>query len=82
MIAVESEGISFYILDVEFGSQACYFNETFFESTNDANHTKEEDFCTKGINETKLNETICRSTEYCYWDYSGGGIEYQVLANL
>ena len=26
------------------------------------------------------NETICKDTEQCYWDYSGSGIEYQILA--
>jgi len=61
-------------IDVEFGNLACYFNETF-ESSDDANHTK-ADFC-KNENTT---EAICKDTEYCYWDYSGSGIEYQVLA--
>lgn len=60
--------------DVEFGNLACYFNETF-ESSDDDNHTK-ADFC-KNENTT---EAICKDTEYCYWDYSGSGIEYQVLA--
>ena len=26
------------------------------------------------------NETTCGDTNYCYWNYSGSGIEYQVLA--
>jgi len=59
--------------DVGFGNLACYFNETF-DSTDDANHTR-ENFC-----KDEENDTICQNTEYCYWDYSGSGIEYQVLA--
>jgi len=65
--------------DVEFGSKACYFNETF-ESSDDVNRTKYH-FC-KDINEDldETDESLCNNTEYCYWDYSGSGIEYQVLA--
>ena len=61
------------ISDVEFGNLACYFNETFADQ-DDVNGTQEQ-FC----KDTK-DETICKNTEQCYWDYSGSGIEYQILA--
>jgi len=59
--------------DVKFGNLACYFNETFADQ-DDANGTLEQ-FC----KDTKDN-TTCIDTEQCYWDYSGSGIEYQILA--
>jgi len=56
--------------DVKFGNLACYFNETFDD---DENKTM-QNFC------EDQNETRCGNTNYCYWDYSGSGIEYQILA--
>jgi len=60
--------------DIKFGNLACYFNETFSDQ-DDANNTL-ANFCT----DDERNETTCRDTEYCHWEYSGSGIEYQILA--
>ena len=54
--------------DVHFGDKECFFNETFTERKEDNNCSDVGD------------EGDCREREFCYWDYSGLGYEYQILA--
>ena len=61
------------ISDVKFGNLACYFNETFADQ-DDVNGTLEQ------LCKDTDDNTTCINTEQCYWDYSGSGIEYQILA--
>jgi len=59
--------------DVEFGEKSCFLNESFV-SVNDEQDDEVFD-CTEA-----KNESACKSEKTCYWDYSGLGIEYQILA--
>ena len=52
--------------DIHFGDKECFFNETFKEKKDDNNCTALKD------------QTDCRSRDFCVWDYSGFGYEYQV----
>jgi len=57
--------------DVHFGDKSCFFNET----SSDPSENKSNNNCSQ-IKDQK----DCSGTEYCSWEYSGLGIEYQILA--
>ena len=57
---------------VEFGEKSCFGNGSFVIDD-------EEDKDLFDCTESK-NETHCGSEKHCYWEYSGLGIQYQVLA--
>jgi len=56
--------------DVHFGDKSCYFNESVRNQSQKNSYN-----CTK-IKDQKS----CSKVEFCSWEYSGLGIEYQVLA--
>merc|ERR1712013_698666 len=58
--------------EVEFGEKSCFANSSF---ERDIGKNEEEYDCT-GFK----NETICAAESHCYWEFSGLGIQYQVLA--
>jgi len=57
--------------DVHFGDKSCFFND----SSTGQNGNKTSNNCSK-IKDQKE----CTAEEYCSWEYSGLGIEYQILA--
>jgi len=57
---------------VEFGEKSCFGNGSFVI---DDEEDKDLFDCTESKNETR-----CGSEKHCYWEYSGLGIQYQVLA--
>jgi len=54
--------------DIHFGDRECFFNSTFEER-------KEDNNCS-----AVRHEEDCEEREFCSWDYSGLGYEYQILA--
>jgi len=58
--------------DIHFGDKACFYNESSGDSSS---HNKSSNNCTQ-IKDQKE----CTRTVYCSWEYSGLGIEYQILA--
>jgi len=58
--------------EVEFGEKSCFVNGSFVR---DNQEDKEVFDCTES-----KNETHCASEKHCQWEYSGLGIQYQVLA--
>eukprot|EP00092_Neocalanus_flemingeri_P010484 GFUD01011295.1.p1 GENE.GFUD01011295.1~~GFUD01011295.1.p1 ORF type:complete len:473 (+),score=126.28 GFUD01011295.1:388-1806(+) len=58
--------------EVEFGEKSCFVNGSF---VTDEEEDKERFDCSESKNETQ-----CGSEKHCYWEYSGLGIQYQVLA--
>ena len=54
--------------DIHFGDQECFYNETFGERKDDKNCSNVGD------------KRECEGREWCVWDYSGLGYEYQILA--
>jgi len=58
--------------DIHFGDKACYYNETNIDSSS---HNKTSSSCSQ-IKEQKE----CTRMVSCSWEYSGLGIEYQILA--
>jgi len=58
--------------EVEFGEKSCFMNGSFV--------TKEEEEKERFDCSNSKNESHCGSEEHCYWEYSGQGIQYQVLA--
>jgi len=58
--------------EVEFGDKGCYKNEEFISRDENPGDLFE---CKKST-----NETHCLSADHCTWDYSGLGLQYQVLA--
>jgi MFS family permease len=52
--------------DVHFGDKSCFPNKTRADEVNST------------VSCTGYNETTC--TDECYWEYSGSGYEYQILA--
>merc|ERR1719270_3174029 len=59
--------------EVEFGEKSCFSKETV------ENDNNEEDQGVFDCTQAK-NESTCLNAKNCYWDYSGLGIQYQVLA--
>ena len=57
--------------EVEFGEKSCFLNKSYVSE-------KEPDLF--DCPESK-NETHCGAEKHCYWEYSGLGIQYQVLAS-
>ena len=57
--------------EVEFGEKSCFVKSSFVR---DVIGDKEENDCTEF-----KNETNCVSENHCYWEYSGLGIQYQVI---
>ena len=54
--------------EIHFGDQECFFNETFDERTDHMNCSSVGD------------KKECDEREWCVWDYSGLGYQYQILA--
>ena len=57
--------------EVEFGEKSCFVNSSFVR---DNQEDKEETDCT-----SYKNESNCASENHCNWEYSGLGIQYQVM---
>jgi len=57
--------------DVHFGDKACFYNEPSSDST----HNRSSNNCSQ-----ILDQKECTRMMYCSWEYSGLGIEYQILA--
>ena len=56
---------------MEFGEKSCFVNRSSLE---DVEKNEEEHDCAE-----YKNETNCASENHCYWEYSGLGIQYQVM---
>ncbi|XP_023322348.1 protein spinster homolog 1 [Eurytemora carolleeae] len=54
--------------EIQFGDQACFVNKTRAAELN------------SNASCTGYNETSCTEEPLCYWEYSGLGYEYQILA--
>ena len=60
--------------EVEFGEKSCFMNGSFV--------TKEEEEKERFDCSNSKNESHCGSEEHCYWEYSGQGIQYQVINKI
>jgi len=58
--------------EVEFGEKSCFMNGSF---VSDSGRPADVLVCSES-----KNETHCGAEKHCYWEYSGLGIQYQVLA--
>ena len=58
--------------DIHFGDQKCYDED--FDAGFNCNQYENEELCEAANNGTIDDDVVC------YWDYSGQGIEYQILA--
>jgi len=70
--------------EIGYGEKACYENTTLTpsNSTSDVCDTSQTDISESGYfkcSEAK-EEASCVKISHCYWEYSGLGIQYQVLA--
>eukprot|EP00092_Neocalanus_flemingeri_P055973 GFUD01066284.1.p1 GENE.GFUD01066284.1~~GFUD01066284.1.p1 ORF type:complete len:509 (-),score=75.50 GFUD01066284.1:55-1581(-) len=57
--------------DIHFGDKSCFFNDSYADPSED-----------KSSNNCSMvkDQKECTEVEYCSWEYSGLGIEYQILA--
>jgi len=72
--------------EIGYGEKACYENKTLVQSngTKDVCDSSEEEIVEHENNFFKCSEaknlTSCLEHSHCYWEYSGAGIQYQILA--